>query len=145
MLEAAETIAGFFAALEADLNADPIHDAPLTSLLARVKERYVALLQPKAAQKAAVLDVRLEKLASEGEAARRTAADLGKHVAALGERVAALEAAPAQPVHLPGFAPVSKSAEFGLDDLAAELARLSPEQASLVLIKAAQTQPKRFG
>ncbi len=144
-VEAAETIAGFFAALEADLNADPIHDAPLTSLLARVKERYVALLQPKAAQKAAVLDVRLEKLASEGEAARRTAADLGKHVAALGERVAALEAAPAQPVHLPGFAPVSKSAEFGLDDLAAELARLSPEQASLVLIKAAQTQPKRFG
>ena len=40
---------------------------------------------------------------------------------------------------------MSKSSEHGLDDLAAELARLSPEKASLVLIKAAQTQPKRFG
>ncbi|MGP0106663.1 hypothetical protein [Rhodoblastus sp.] len=144
-VEAAETISAFFAALEADLNADPVHDAPLTELLARVKQRHVALLQPKAAQKAVALDARLEKLASDGEAARRAGADLAKQVAALVERVAALEAAPAQPVHLPGFAPVSKSAEAGLDNLAAELARLSPEQASLVLIKAAQTQPKRFG
>ena len=142
---AAATIAAFFAALEADLNADPIHDAPLADLLARIREPYVALLQPKAAQKAAALDARLEKLANEGEAARRSAADLAKQVATLGERMAALESAPAQPVHLPGFSAVSKSAELGLDDLAAELARLSPEQASLVLIKAAQTQPKRFG
>jgi hypothetical protein len=144
-VEAAETIAAFFAALEADLNADPIHDAPLTDLLARVKEHYVALLRPQAAQKAAALDARLEKLASDGETARRSAADLAKQVAALGERIAALEAAPARPVHLPGFSAVSKSAGAGLDDLAAELARLSPEQASLLLIKAAQTQPKRFG
>jgi hypothetical protein len=35
--------------------------------------------------------------------------------------------------------------EPGLDDLAAQLARLSPEKASLVLIKAAQSNPKRFG
>jgi hypothetical protein len=144
-VEAAETIADFFAALETDLNADPVHDAPLTDLLARVKERYVALLQPKAAQKAAALDMRLEKLASEGEAARKAAADLAGRITTLDERVAAHESAPAQPVHLPGFSAVSKSAESGLDDLAAELARLSPEQASLVLIKAAQTQPKRFG
>ena len=144
-VEAAETIADFFAALEADLDADPIHDAPLSDLLARVKERYVALLQPKAAQKAARFDARLDKLASDSDAARRAGAELAKQIAALGERIAALEAAPAQPIHLPGFSPVSKSAESGLDDLAAELARLSPEQASLVLIKAAQTQPKRFG
>ncbi len=144
-VEAAETIADFFAALEADLDADPIHDAPLSNLLARVKERYVALLQPKAAQKAARFDARLDKLASDSDAARRAGAELAKQIAALGERIAALEAAPAQPIHLPGFSPVSKSAESGLDDLAAELARLSPEQASLVLIKAAQTQPKRFG
>ncbi|WP_298353983.1 hypothetical protein [Rhodoblastus sp.] len=142
---AAETIAAFFAALEADLDADPIHDAPLAELLARIKESCVALLQPKAAQKAVALDSRLEKLANEGEASRRAVADLAKEVAALGERIAALESAPAQPVRLPGFAPVAKSPESGLDDLAAELARLSPEQASLVLIKAAQTQPKRFG
>jgi hypothetical protein len=46
---------------------------------------------------------------------------------------------------MPGFAPVSKSGDPTIDDLAAELARLSPDKASLVLIKAAQTQPKRFG
>ncbi|MDI4641460.1 hypothetical protein K9U39_11005 [Rhodoblastus acidophilus] len=144
-IDAAETIADFFAALDADLNADPVHDAPLTDLLARLKARCVATLQPAAAQKAAALDLRLQKLASDGETARRTAAEIASQIAALSERVGALEAAPAQPVHLPGFTPVSKSAESGLDDLAAELARLSPEKASLVLIKAAQTQPKRFG
>ncbi|MDI9847553.1 hypothetical protein QM467_05695 [Rhodoblastus sp. 17X3] len=143
--EAAETIADFFDALQHDLNADPIHDAPLSSLLARLKAQCIAALQPRAAQKYDSLEARLEKLAAQGEAARQVADDLAPRLAELAERVSALEAAPAQPVLMPGFAPVSKSAEAGLEDLAAELARLSPEQASLVLIKAAQTQPKRFG
>ena len=143
--EAADTIADFFVALEADLNADPVHDAPLVELLGRIKARSIGDLQPKAAQKGAFLDARMEKLARDGEAARKIADDLAAQLAALDERVGALEAAPAQPVLLPGFVPVAKSAEAGIDDLAAELARLSPEQASLVLIKAAQTQPKHFG
>jgi hypothetical protein len=40
---------------------------------------------------------------------------------------------------------VSKAAEVNLDDLAAELALLSPAKASLLLIKAAQARPQRFG
>jgi hypothetical protein len=143
--DAAETIADFFDALEHDLNADLIHDAPLSSLLARLKAQCVAALQPCAAEKSGSLEARLEKLAAQGEAARQAAADLAPRLAELAERVSALEAAPAAPVLMPGFAPVSKSGEASLEDLAAELARLSPEQASLVLIKAAQTQPKRFG
>ncbi|WP_298421036.1 hypothetical protein [Rhodoblastus sp.] len=144
-VEAAETISAFFAALESDLNADPAHDAPLTALLARLKAHYVPGLKPQAEKMAQPLDARLEKLAADNEAARVLAADIESRLAALGARVGALEATPAQPVLLPGFAPVSKSTVPGLDDLAAELARLSPEQASLVLIKAAQTQPRRFG
>jgi hypothetical protein len=133
--EAAETIADFFAALERDLNADPIHDAPLTALLARLKAQCVAALQPRAAKAAAAAETRVAKLAE----------DFEPRLAELAARLAVLEEAPAPPVALPGYAPVSKSGEAGLDDLAAELARLSPEQASLVLIKAAQTQPRRFG
>ena len=132
---AADTIADFFAALEHDLNADPIHDAPLAALLARLQAACVTALQPRAAKSSEAFEARLEKLAS----------DLAPRLAELAERVSALEAAPARPVPMPGFAPVSKSADAGIDDLAAELARLSPEQASLVLIKAAQTQPRRFG
>jgi hypothetical protein len=142
---AAETIAEFFAALERDLNADPIDEAPLTALLARLKAQCVAALQPRAEKSAGALEFRLEKIAAEGAAARKLAADLGPRLAELAERVSALEAAPTPPVLMPGFAPVAKSADAGLDDLVAEFARLSPEQASLVLIKAAQTQPKRFG
>lgn len=142
--EAAETISDFFAALEHDLNADPIHDAPLTALLARLKAQCVAALQPRAAKAADALESRLEKLAAEGEAARQAAADLTPRLVELAERVSALEASPSPPVALPGFAPVSKSAGASIEDLAAELARLSPEQASLVLIKAAQSQPRKF-
>jgi hypothetical protein len=132
---AAETISDFFGALEHDLNADPIHDAPLTALLARLKAQCVAALQPMAAKKAVPPEASLAKLVAE----------FGPRLSELAERVCALEAAPAPPVQMPGFAPVSKTADSSLDDLAAGLARLSPEQASLVLIKAAQTQPKRFG
>jgi len=73
------------------------------------------------------------------------AAEFAPRLAELAERVSALEHSPAPPPLMPGFAPVSKSAEPSVDDLTAELARLSPEKASLVLIKLAQTQPKRFG
>ena len=142
---AAQTIAEFFAAIEADLNAAPGHAEPLTDLLARLKARCVAVVQPEAAQKSVVDEARLEKLAAEVESARKIAADFAPRLAELSERVAALEYSPAPPPLIPGFAPVSKSAEPSIDDLAAELARLSPEKASLVLIKAAQTQPKRFG
>ena len=71
--------------------------------------------------------------------------DLTPRLAELAERVSALEQTPAPPPLMPGFAPVSKSAEVNLDDLAAELALLSPEKASLLLIKAAQARPQRFG
>jgi hypothetical protein len=142
---AAETIADFFAAIDEDLNADPIHDDALSDLLARLKNHYVEAVQPAAAQKAVALDARLEKLAAEGEAAKKMAVELAPRLAELAERVSALERAPAPPPLMPGFSPVSKSADPTIDDLAAELARLSPEKASLVLIKAAQTQPKRFG
>jgi hypothetical protein len=142
---AAQTIADFFAAIEADLNAAPGHAEPLKDLLARLKARCVAVVQPEAAQKSATHEARLEKLAAEAEAARKMAADFSPRLAELAERVAALEHTPAPPPLMPGFAPVSKSADPSIDDLAAELARLSPEKASLVLIKAAQTQPKRFG
>jgi hypothetical protein len=142
---AAETIADFFAAIEADLNAAPSHAEPLSALLARLKAQCVAVVQPRPAQKSQPTEARLEKLAAEADAARKMAADFAPRLAELAERVAALEHTPAPPPLMPGFAPVSKSAEPCIDDLAAELARLSPEKASLVLIKAAQTQPKRFG
>jgi hypothetical protein len=143
--EAADLVADFFDAIEHDLNADPIHDEPLTALLSRLKGHCVAALQPRVAGKAAGLDARLEKLAAENEALRKLAEETPVKLAALAERVEHLERAPAPAPLLQGYAPVSKSGEFALDELAAELARLSPEKASLVLIKAAQTQPKRFG
>ncbi len=144
--DAADTIAAFFAAIEQDLNADPTHTEGLSALLARLKSQCVAAaLQPRPTQKSASLEARLEKLASEGETARKLSADLAPRLAELAERVSALEQSPAPPPLMPGFAPVSKSADASLDDLAAELARLSPEKASLVLIKASQSQPKRFG
>ena len=142
---AAETIADFFAAIEQDLDADPIHDDGLSDLLARLKGQCVDALQPRPAQKSASLEARLEKLAVAGETARKMAAELAPVLAELAGRVSALEQTPAPPPLMPGFAPVSKSAEAAIDDLAAELARLSPEKASLVLIKASQSQPKRFG
>jgi hypothetical protein len=143
--DAAEAIADFFDALEHDLNADPIHDAPLTALLARLKAQCVAALQPRAAKGTEAFEAQLAKLAAEGALTRKAADELAPLLKALSERVSALEAQPVPPATLPGFAPVSKSANAGLDDLASELARLSPEQASLVLIKAAQAQPRRFG
>jgi len=125
---AVETIATFFEAIERDLNADPVHSGALSALLARLKSQCVAALQPRAAQKVASFDVRLEKLAAENEAARKTASDLAPRLAELAERVNALEKTPAPPPLMPGFAPVSKSAEVNLDNLAAELALLSPEK-----------------
>jgi hypothetical protein len=142
---ASETITNFFAAIEQDINANPIHAENLSDLLARLKGQCVAAVQPRAAEKSAAHDARFEKLAAEGEAARKMAADFAPRLAELLDRVSALERSPAPPPLMPGFAPVSKSADLSIDDLAAELARLSPEKASLVLIKAAQTQPKRFG
>ncbi|MGO9390654.1 hypothetical protein [Rhodoblastus sp.] len=144
-VSAAETIANFFAAIESDLNAEPIHTEALSALLARLKSQCVAVVQPRPAQKSEPSDARLEKLAAETEAARKMAADFAPRLAELAERVSALEHSPAPPPLMPGFAPVSKSADLSIDDLAVELARLSPEKASLVLIKASQTQPKRFG
>jgi hypothetical protein len=144
-VSAAETIAGFFAAIESDINAEPIHTEALSDLLARLKSQCVAVVEPRPAQKSAFNDARLDKLATEAEAARKMAAEFAPRLAELTERVRALEQSPARPPLMPGFAPVSKSPEPSLDDLAAELARLSPEKASLVLIKASQTQPKRFG
>ena len=131
----ADTIAGFFAAIERDLSADPADADNLSALLTRLKIRCVAGLQPRATQKAVSSDAQLEKLAF----------DLAPRLADLAERVSALEQTPAPPPLLPGFAPVSKAAEVNLDDLAAELALLSPEKASLLLIKAAQARPQRFG
>ncbi len=141
---AADAIADFFDAIEHDLNADPIHDEGLSTLLNRLKSQCVAALQPRATQKF-VSDPRIEKLAAEAEALRKANAELAPKLAKLTARVEALERSPAPPPWAPGAAAVSKSAETAIDDLAAQLARLSPEKASLVLIKAAQTQPKRFG
>ena len=144
--DAADTIAEFFAAIEQDLDADPLHTDSLSALLARLKSQCVAAaLQPRPTQKSASLEARMEKLSTEGETARKMAAELAPRLAELSERVSALERSPAPPPLMPGFAPVSKSADVDIDDLAAELARLSPEKASLVLIKASQSQPKRFG
>jgi len=141
---AAEIIGDFFDAIAHDLNADPIHDAPLSELLARLKSEVVAAMQPRPAQKI-VADPRIEKLSIETDALRKLTADLRPKFADLAARLEVLERAPAPPPMIPGYAAVSKSTETGLDALAAELARLSPEKASLVLIKAAQSQPKRFG
>ncbi len=143
--DADDMIAGFFAAIEHDLDADPAHSGKLSALLASLKSQCVAALQPRAAQKAASSDAYLEKLAAENEAARKMVSDLAPRLAELAERVSALEQTPAPPPLMPGFAPVSKSAEVNLDDLAAELALLSPEKASLLMIKAAQARPQRFG
>jgi hypothetical protein len=131
----ADTIADFFAAIGRDLSANPADADKLSALLTRLKNRCVAGLQPRATQKAVSSDAQLEKLAF----------DLAPRLAQLAERVSALEQTPAPPPLLPGFAPVSKAAEVNLDDLAAELALLSPEKASLLLIKAAQARPQRFG
>ena len=132
---AAETIAGFFAAIERDLNADPADADTLSALLARLKIRCVAGLQPRATQKAVSSDAQLEKLAF----------DLAPRLADLAERVSALEQTPAPPPPLPGFSRCRNRPRSALTIFAAELARLSPEKASLLLIKAAQAQPKRFG
>ncbi len=138
-------IADFFAAIEQDINAEPTHTEPLSTLLARLKNQCVAAMTPRPTQKSDPFLARFEKLDGENETVRKMAAELAPRLAELTERVSALERTPAPPPLLQGFAPVSKSADASLDDLAAELARLSPEKASLVLIKAAQTQPKRFG
>ncbi|MCW2317644.1 hypothetical protein M2322_003208 [Rhodoblastus acidophilus] len=140
---AADLIGDFFDALEHDLNADPIHEAGLSSLLSRLKTEVLAVLQPRAQKIAA--DPRVEKLATETDALRKLTAELRPELARMTERIEALERTPVPPPMPPGAAAVSKSAESGVDALAAELARLSPEKASLVLIKAAQSQPKRFG
>jgi hypothetical protein len=142
---AVEVIGDFFDAIEHDLNADPIHDDNLTALLARLKSEVVAAVAPRATQKFAAADPGLEKLSAETDALRKLNAELKPKLAQLTERVEALERTPAPPPLMPGYTAVSKSSEHGLDSLAAELARLSPEKASLVLIKAAQSQPKRFG
>ena len=142
---AADAIADFFDAIDHDLNADPIHDEGLAGLLARLKSQCVAALQPRATQKIAAADPRLEKLVAEAEALRKANAELAPKLSELAERIEALERTPAPPPLMPGTTAVSKSVEPGLDDLAAQLARLSPEKASLVLIKAAQSNPKRFG
>ncbi len=142
---AADVIADFFAAIERDLNASPAHTEPLSALLARLKGQCVAALQPRQAQKSDPYFARLEKLEAEGLAARKMATEMAPRLMELAERVTALERSPAPPPLMPGFAPVSRSPDPSIDDLAAELARLSPEKASLVLIKAAQAQPKRFG
>ena len=55
----ADTIAGFFAAIERDLSADPAHSDKLSTLLTRLKNQCVAGLQPKAAQKAVSSDARV--------------------------------------------------------------------------------------
>jgi hypothetical protein len=141
----ADLIADFFAAIEQDCVADRALSDAATSLLARLKSQCVAALQPHPAQKSAFSDARFEKLAADHEAMRKMAADLTPRLEKLAERVSALERTPAPPPLLPGFAPVSKSANASLDDLAAEVARLSPENASLLMIKAAQAQPRRFG
>jgi hypothetical protein len=141
---AAEVIGDFFDAIAHDINADPIHDESLSELLARLKDECVAALQPRPAQRIAA-DPRVEKLSAETDALRKLTADLRPKLAALAARVEILEQTPAPPPLMPGYAAVSKSTETGIDALAAELARLSPERASLVLIKAAQSQPKRFG
>jgi hypothetical protein len=131
---AADAIADFFDAIDHDLNADPIHDEGLAGLLARLKSQCVAALQPRATQKIAAADPRLEKLVAEAEALRKANAELAPKLSELAERIEALERTPAPPPLMPGTTAVSKSVEPGLDDLAAQLARLSPEKASLVLI-----------
>jgi hypothetical protein len=142
---AADLIAEFFAAIEKDFVANRALSDAATALLARLKSQCVAALQPRPAQKSAFSDSQFQKLAADNEAMRKIAADLGPRLTALAERVSALERAPAPPPLIPGFAPVSKSGDASLDDLAAEVARLSPENASLLMIKAAQAQPRRFG
>lgn len=139
---AAEIIGDFFDAIAHDINADPIHDDCLTELLSRLKSEVVTALQPRPTQK--IADPRVEKLSLQTDALRKLTADLTPRLAELAARVEALEQTPAPPPLIPGYAAVSKSAASGLDALAADLARLSPEKASLVLIKAAQSQPKRF-
>jgi hypothetical protein len=142
---AAEIIGDFFDVLTHDINADPIHDESLAALLARLKSECVAALQPRPSPKPANADPRLERFAGEAESLRKAQAELAPKLASLAARIEALERTPVPPPMAPGAAAVSKSAASGLDDLAAELARLSPEKAALVLIKAAQSQPKRFG
>ncbi|MBB4200697.1 hypothetical protein GGD83_004526 [Rhodoblastus sphagnicola] len=141
---AGELIGDFFDAIEHDLNADPLHDESLATLLSRLKSECVEALQPRAAKFVAA-DPRVEKLSIEADSLRKLTAELRPRLTELTARVEALERTPVPPPMAPGAAAVSKSAETGLDSLAAELARLSPERASLVLIKAAQSQPKRFG
>ncbi|MCW2283365.1 hypothetical protein M2323_001221 [Rhodoblastus acidophilus] len=142
---AAEIIGDFFDAIAHDINADPIHDEHISVLLSRLKSKVVAAMQPRPAQKFAA-DPRVEKLSAETDALRKLTADLRPKLADLAARIEALEQTPAPPPLIPGYAAVSKSSESGgLEALAAELARLSPAKASLVLIKAAQSQPKRFG
>lgn len=140
---AAATIGAFFSALEAEVKALPPHETPLKELLARIKAACVDSLAPRT--KKSLDDGALQKFVEQGETARRGIEALDARIGELTKRLEAIEATPVAPPLLPGFSAVAKAAETDVDDLAGQLARLAPEQASLLLIKAAQAQPRRFG
>ena len=142
---AADTIADFFAAIEHDLNADPAHDGHAVGPAREAEKPVRCGVCSRGRRRRRPRSTPGWKSSRRRRGGAETAADLAPRLAELAERVSALEQTPAPPPLMPGFAPVSKSAEVNLDDLAAELALLSPEKASLVLIKAAQTRPQRFG
>lgn len=137
---AAATIGDFFSALEADVNALPLHETPLKELLSRIKAVCVDSVTPRS-EKFVAADA-MRKFSDDSARAFDV---LTERLGELAKRLEAIEAAPVAPPLLPGFAPVAKAVEPDVDHLAAQLAQLAPEQASLLLIKAAQAQPRRFG
>ena len=130
-----------------DLDADPIHDAPLSDLLARVKERYVALLSAKGRAKSRQGSTR-GWTSSRAIAMRR--AEPGPISL---KQIAALARADRRPRGRAGAAHSPAGIFAGVEIRRVPASTILPqnwracrrEQASLVLIKAAQTQPKRFG
>jgi len=138
-----EILGRLFAEIGQGLGGDDA--AALAEALAQIRATCLAALPEPAPteKKAKPEEPQFEKLFAAREA--EVLAKLAPQFADLEQRLKALERAPAPPPLMAGYAPVSKSATPNVDDLAAELARLSPSEASLLLIKAAQTQPRRFG
>jgi hypothetical protein len=141
-------LAAIFAQIEADLASPLEPGAAMPDKLAGLKGFILGALTPSAAEPSAQKSAdaaALEKASAERDAMAKAMERLEPRLAELAERLTRLERAPAPPPHLPGYAPVEKNHSATIDDLAEHIARLPPEQTSLLLIKAAQRRPRQFG
>ncbi len=136
-----------FKRIEADF-ADRRIDGPAVDNLAKLKTFILAPFKPlsnelRARDSETVASGAAKKDAD--EALRKAMDGVEARLADFAARLQRLERAPAPAPFLLGYAPVEKSRAAAQDDLAEALARLPPQDVSLLLIKAAQSHPRTFG